>query len=335
METTLVTGATGLVGYNVVAALRQRQRKVRALVRSLEKGRRLLPADCELVQGDVTDRNSVDRAMAGCGVVYHAAGYPEQWLKDADIFERVNVGGTRNMIDAALQQNIRRFVYTSTIDVFAAAPGQEYDESMLAVHPKGTPYERSKQRADQAVTAALQKGLRAVFLHPAGLYGPGPSESPGTNDFILKLHRGQVPMLLPGGFPMVFAPDVGEGHVLAELISEVGQRYILSEDYYELSDLARAILEALGLRKRVPPVMPMGIVKVVAAIGEWWAGITGKPPLIPKGQLHFLQWQAFPLSNRARQTLGWSPVPLRTGLQQTIAYLLETSSEIAFGQPAR
>ena len=326
MDITLVTGATGLVGYNVVMALRQRQRRVRALVRSLEKGRRILPADCELVRGDVTDRDSVDRAMAGCRVVYHAAGFPEQWMKNSDIFDRVNVGGTRNMIDAARQQNIRRFVYTSTIDVFAAAPGQEYDESEIAAYPKGTPYERSKQRADQAVATALENGLPAVFLHPSGLYGPGPSDSPGTNDFILKLHRGQVPMLLPGGFPMVFAPDVGEGHVLAELKSEVGGRYILSEDYYELSDLARAILEELGLRKRVPPVMPLGIVKAVAGIGEWWAGITGKPPLIPKGQLHFIQWQAFPINNKARQTLGWSPTPLRSGLQQTIAYLLEKSA---------
>ena len=326
MDITLVTGATGLVGYNVVMALRQRQRRVRALVRSLEKGRRILPADCELVRGDVTDRDSVDRAMAGCRVAYHAAGFPEQWMKNPSIFDRVNVGGTRNMIDAARQQNIRRFVYTSTIDVFAAAAGQEYDESELATYPKGTPYERSKQKADQAVTAALEKGLPAVFLHPSGLYGPGPSDSPGTNDFILKLHRGQVPMLLPGGFPMVFAPDVGEGHVLAELKSEVGGRYILSEDYYELSDLARAILEELGLRKRVPPVMPLGIVKAVAGIGEWWAGITGKSPLIPKGQLHFMQWQAFPINNKARQTLGWSPTPLRSGLQQTIAYLREKSA---------
>ena len=106
----------------------------------------------------------------------------------------------------------------------------------------------------------------------------------------------------------------------------MGGRYILSEDYYELSDLARAILEELGLRKRVPPVMPLGIVKAVAGIGEWWAGITGKSPLIPKGQLHFMQWQAFPINNKARQTLGWSPTPVRSGLQQTIAYLLEKSA---------
>jgi dihydroflavonol-4-reductase len=248
-------------------------------------------------------------------------------MKNPTIFERVNVGGTRNMIDAALQQGIRRFIYTSTIDVFGAAAGQAYDETMLDRQPKGTCYERSKQRADQAVAAALEKGLPAVFLHPSGLYGPGPSDSPGINDFIIKLHRGQVPMLLPGGLPVVFAPDVGEGHVLAELNGQVGGRYILSDDYCHLPDLAQAILEVLGLQKRVPPVMPVGVVKAVAAIGEWWAAITGKPPLIPKGQLHFMLWGAVPRSDRAHQMLGWRPTPLRAALQQTVAYLLEESPD--------
>ena len=322
MGITLVTGATGLVGYNIVAALRHRQRRVRALVRSVAKGRRLLPGNVELVEGDVTQPESLIPALAGCDVVYHAAGFPEQWMKDPAIFDRVNLGGTRNMIAAARQADVRRFVYTSTIDVFGAAAGQAYDETMLDHGPKGTAYERSKQRADQAVAAALAEGLPAVFLHPAGLYGPGPSDSPGTNDFILKLYRGQVPMLLPGGFPMVFAPDVGEGHVLAERNGQVGGRYILSEDYYDLPELARAILKALGLDKRTPPVMPLAVVKTVAAMGEWWAGITGRPPLIPKGQLHFMLWGARPQNTRACRELGWMPTPLDAGLKQTITYLL-------------
>lgn len=322
MDLTLVTGATGLVGYNIVAVLGQRGRKVRALVRSLEKGRRLLPPDCDLAKGDVTDRASVDRALAGCDVVYHAAGFPEQWMKRPALFDEVNVGGTGNMVAAALRSGVRRFVYTSTIDVFEAAAGQVYDETTLSPYPKGTAYEQSKQRADQVVASAVEKGLPAVFLHPSGLYGPGPSESPGINDFILKLHRGQVPMLLPGGLPLVFAPDVGAGHVLAESKGRVGERYILSENYYELKDLARIILQELGARKRLPPVMPLGVAKGVARIGEGLARITGKPPLIPRGQLHFLQWQAFPQNDRARRVLTWTPTPLREGLRQTIAYLI-------------
>ena len=91
METTLVTGATGLVGYNIVDALLKRNRRVRALVRSIEKGKRLLPVECELIQGDTTDKDSISNAMKDCSIVYHSAGFPEQWMKDNSIFQRVNV----------------------------------------------------------------------------------------------------------------------------------------------------------------------------------------------------------------------------------------------------
>ena len=118
MSTTLVTGATGLAGYNIVKVLLKRNRKVRALVRSIEKGRKILPNTVELVQGDITDKSSLIEAMKGCNIIYHAAGYPEQWQKDPETFHRVNVAGTQNMIDVAIESKIEKFIYTSTIDVF-------------------------------------------------------------------------------------------------------------------------------------------------------------------------------------------------------------------------
>ena len=321
MGTTLVTGATGLVGYNIVVALLKRNRKVKALVRSMKKGKRLLPSVCELIQGDITDRNSIDNAMEGCSTVYHSAGFPEQWMKDPGIFEKVNVDGTRNMVEVAFKKNIKRFIYSSTIDVFAAEAGREFDETNLDSLPKGTYYEHSKQLADQLVVAAMQKGLPALFLHPSAVYGPGPSDSPGTNDFILRLSRGKVPVLLPGGYPVVYAPDVGEGHVLAEEKAEVGSRYILSEAYYDLSEIAKTVLEELGINKTLPSVMPLSIVKIISSLGELWAKIVNKPPLIPKGQLHFMQWNARPVNTKAQKELNWSPTPLRKGLSETISFL--------------
>ena len=322
MEITLVTGATGLVGYNVVGALLRRNRKVKALVRSIDKAQKLLPQKCELVQGDITDIDSLANAIKDCSIVYHVAGFPEQWMRNPDIFLRVNVGGTQNMIDVALQHKIKRFIYTSSIDVFAAETGQEYDESDIDPQPKGTHYERSKQLADQRVVAGLKKGLPALFLHPCGVYGPGPTDSPGTNDFIVKLYKREVPVILPGGYPVVYAPDVGEGHVLAEQKAEVGSRYILCESYHDLTELTQIILEELDINKKAPPVMPLPIAKMIASLGEWLARMINNPPLIPKGQLYFLQWQARPQSEKARRELNWSPTPLRKGLSKTISFLI-------------
>lgn len=315
----LLTGGTGLVGNAIAHALVERGRRVRALVRSVARARGLLPAACELVPGDVTDAASVERAMAGCRAVYHAAGLPEQWLPDPTTFERVNVGGTRTMIAAALAARVERFVYTSTIDVFAWSPGTPFDESTIDPHPKGTAYERSKQAADRLVAEATAAGLPAVFLHPSAVYGPLPAGSPGLNALIADLAAGRVPMLLPGTMPVVYAPDVGLGHLRAEE-RPVGSRYILSESTWTLVDLARAVSSAAG-RGRVPRVMPSWAAHGLATVGEVIARVIRRPPLIPRGQLHFLESGADPRADRARAELGWAPTSFRDALPATLAFV--------------
>ena len=320
MDATLVTGSTGLVGYNIVKTLLARGRAVKVLVRDPERARAALPRECTLVRGDVTDKSTLEGAMRGCDTVYHAAGLPEQWFRDPGVFQRVNVEGTRNMVEVALRLGLRRFVYTSTIDVFDAAPGSTFDESTIATSPKQTHYERSKQAADVIVTEAIQRGLMAVFLHPSGVYGPGPTASRGINDLIRDLRHGKVPMLLPGGLPVVYAEDVGEGHVLAEEQANVGERFILSSDYFTLPEIAAIILRHFG-KSKVPPVMPLWLGNLVAHVGESVSGITGRPPLIPRGQLEFLQWQARPSSAFAQSRLGWKPRGFQDGLADTASYL--------------
>jgi dihydroflavonol-4-reductase len=289
-------------------------------VRSVERARPLLPAGCEAVAGDVRDRGSLERAIDGCSVVYHAAGLPEQWLADADLFQRVNVDGTRNLCEVALRQGVKKFVYASTIDVFAWTPGVPFDESRLDPEPKPTAYERSKQDADRIVTAALQHGLAAVFLHPSAIYGPGPAGSPGLNDFLRDLAGGAVPMLLPGGMPLVYGPDVARGHLLAEKLAAAGARFILSESSWTLAEIARAVHEERPETK-VPRLLPLIAARLVAAAGELIARRTGKPPLIPRGQLHFLTSHPLPAADRARNELGWQPTPFREALRPTLQAL--------------
>jgi dihydroflavonol-4-reductase len=323
----LLTGATGLLGNAIARLLLGQGRRVRAVVRRPEKAVSVVPSGCELVAGDVTDAASLRAAASGCGVVYHAAGLPEQWLADPGEFDRVNVEGTRNVVAAAREVGATRFVYASTIDVFRfAAPGEPFDETELDSLPKATFYERSKQEADRIVTAAVAEGLPAVFLHPAGIYGPGPATSPGTNDLVADLVRGKVPMLLPGAIPVVYSDDVAAGHLLAEEKAPVGARYILSESTHSLADIAAAVRLAMEIRGRstkVPPVMPLAIARLVAEVGEFVSGWTGRPPLLPKGQLAFLQYGAVPSSDRARRELGWTPRPFDQGLRETLEFLNE------------
>ncbi|MEA2367313.1 MAG: hypothetical protein QOH38_31, partial [Thermoleophilaceae bacterium] len=178
---TLVTGATGKVGGATARALLDRGDEVRALVRDPAKARGLLPSGVELAQGDVTEPATVAAAVEGRDLVFNAMGLPEQWLHDEDIFDRVNAQGTENVIRAAREAGVRRVVHTSTIDVFHAERGGRMDESMLADYPKGTAYERSKQRAEELALAA-RGDMELVIVNPSGVFGPTPASSIGFDD---------------------------------------------------------------------------------------------------------------------------------------------------------
>jgi len=316
----LVTGATGQVGFNIVEALRRRGAKIRCLARVPDRARALLGDDVDIVRGDLAEEASIDQAMHGCSVVYHAAGLPEQWVADRRIFERLNVDGTRRMVAAALVHGVERFVFTSTTDVFAAKGGEAFDETAIDPKPKATAYQRSKQTADRLVADAVACGLPAVFVHPSAVYGPAPLASRGLNDLFANLRDGKIPLLLPGGLPIVYAPDVGEGHVLAAEKGETGGRFILSDAYFTLEDIARHVAEVAGL-KTVPRVIPLWGGELVAGVGALVSKFTRRPPLIPKGQLNLLQWGAKPIATRAKEELGWPMTPFTDGVRRTMAFL--------------
>jgi dihydroflavonol-4-reductase len=317
----LITGATGQVGHAIARLLAGDGVQPRALVRSPERAK-ALPDGVQPVFGDVTDPPSLREALDGSATVYHSAGIPEQWRKDTGEFTRVNVDGTRNVVEAALAAGVERFVYTSTDDALVQGPGETFDESALNPNPGQTPYQRSKLEADRIVTAALDRGLPAVFLHPAGLYGPAPFLVKGLNDLLLELARRKTPMLLPGGMGVAFSEDVADGHVRAAAQAPVGARYILAESFQSLTDIARAVA-ASEPRAKVPRVMPLAVAKGVSMAGEGVARVTGRPPLISRSVLLFLERGARPSGERARSELGWSPTPFTTGVERTLAYFRE------------
>jgi nucleoside-diphosphate-sugar epimerase len=319
--TVLITGATGQVGHAIARRLAGDGVEPRALVRSPERAR-VLPEGVQPAFGDVTDAPSLRAALEGCTTVYHAAGIPEQWRRDAGEFTRVNVEGTRNVVEAALAAGVERFVYTSTDDVLVQAPGATFDESVVNANPGQTPYQRSKQEADRIVTSALDRGLPAVFLHPAGVYGPAPFLVKGLNDLLMQLARRKTPVLLPGGMGVVYSDDVADGHLRAAADAPVGARYILAESFQPLTAIARAVA-ANQPRAKVPRVMPLAVARAVSMAGERVAQVTGRPPMIPRSVLQFLERGARPSGARARSELGWNPTPFATGVERTLAYFRE------------
>src|SRR3954449_8843218 len=256
----LVTGATGKVGHAIASALLDRGDHVRALVRDPRRAASVLPAGVEPLEGDVTDGGSLAAAVDGCELAFNAMGMPEQWVKDEAIFDQVNAIGSQQVAMAAKRAGVRRFVHTSTHDVFHADTGQPFDETMLADYPKGTAYERSKQHAEELVLAE-RDGMEVVILNPSGVYGPTPSPPPSfENGLFEPVVKKRLPAVPPGGTGMAFVDGVAAGHLLAAEKGGDGERYILADGYMSFKDMAELVKQIAG-RGRVPPVMPVSVAK--------------------------------------------------------------------------
>jgi dihydroflavonol-4-reductase len=318
---TLVTGATGKVGNAVARRLAERGDDVVALVRDQARARMLLPAGIELAPGDVTDLVSVQRAVDGVEAVFNCMGIPEQWLPDPGTFERVNAIGALNVVAASRQAGARRAVHTSTLDVFHAEPGGTASEEQLATYAKGTVYERSKQRAEELVLGEARHGIDVVIVNPGAVYGPGPWASAGLDDAIRDAIRRRLPATPPGGMTLVHAEDVADGHLAAFERGDPGERYLLADGYASMREILQVAVTEAG-RGFVPPTLPVRVAKALAAAGEGVSRVIGRPPLLGRGQLEFLLWEARMDSAKARGQLGVRFRPWQDGIRETVQWMI-------------
>lgn len=315
----VVTGATGLVGHAVARALLARGDTVVALVRDVARARPLVPPGAGLTPGDVTDAASLRAALEGADVVFHAAGIPETWQRDARVFDRVNHLGTRNVLDAARGAGVRRVVHTSTMDVFAAPRGGTLVEGPLDPRPKATAYERSKVAAQRAADEAAAGGLDVVSVNPAAVYGPAPVVT-ALNVFVARLLARKIPLLPPGGLSVVNVAGVAGAHVAAADRGRSGERYLVADAYVSTRELAAAVAAAAGLA-RVPPTAPERLLVAAAAMLAPLARTFGFTPLVAPGELAFVLWQARVDASKAARELGFRPTPLEEGVRQTVEWL--------------
>ncbi len=319
----LVTGATGKVGHAVASRLADRGDEVVALVRSVAKAREVLPPGVELAGGDVTDPDSVRRAMEGADGVFNCMGLFEQWFPDPGIFERVNAEGARNVIVAAREAGVRRAVHTSTFDVFHAPPEGTVSEAAVADYPKGTAYERSKQHAEELVLAEAATEIEVVIVNPSAVYGPGPWQGAGLDRAIRDAVRRRLPGVPPGGMTLVHVDDVAAGQLAAFERGEPGQRYILADGYATMRELLSVAVDEAG-RGWVPPTMPVPLARGLATAGEAVSRLIRRPPLLGAGQLTFLLWQARGDSARAQAELGIEFTAWEEGIRRTVRWMIET-----------
>mgnify|MGYP000307965845 CR=1 FL=1 len=318
----LVTGATGCVGANVVAALAELGYSVRAMHRSTSPLVALEELPVERVVGDLFDRDSLVQAMAGCALVFHVAAVSDYWRTPAATIYRVNVEGTRNVAQAALAAGVERLVYTSSIGALGAPEdGRLLDERAVFNLPaQRFPYGHSKHLAEEVVREVLGQGLDAVIVNPAGVMGPRDVHWIGGS-LLREVQRGWAWVAPPGGLCWAAAVDVGLGHVLAAERGRTGERYLLGGENLSHRQVQEIVATVVGGRQPVatlpgPAMLPLAA--ITGSIGR----LLPRPLPFSAEQVWLSARHIYCDSSKALQELGYPQTPFRVAVEQAYAWYL-------------
>lgn len=323
---TMVTGSTGFVGISLCLELARRGHQVNALARSANRGFSLHRRGIQVVRGDVEDPTSLLKATEGCEVVYHLAAHTGIWSRDHDLSYKVNVAGTRNVLEAALKAGVRKVVITSTAGVMGPSPrkGVLVDEETNAEPYWATDYERTKREAEKLAFSYLEKGLDVVVVNPSRVYGPGLLNESNSVTKLVKLYLEGKWRFIPGSGEShgnyVFIDDVVQGHLLAMEHGKAGERYILGGENLSYNQLFRQIGQVTGKNRRMFH-LPLGPMLLFARFQEWMAEVSGKKPLIVPALVkkYSMDWN---LSSKKAQTeLGYTFTPFDEGLRKTLEWM--------------
>jgi len=317
---TLVTGASGFIGSAIATALLERDDRVRGLVRDVRRGQGLRERGVELAQGDVTDSESMRRAVQGVECIYHTAAVVGDWPDRAETW-RVNVEGTRRLLETAEAAGVRRIVHISSLAVYGNRHHHGTDET--APYRYGDTYTDAKIDSERVVFEWAARGaMEAVCLRPGFVYGPG--DRMLLPKLMAALAEGRFAFVGDGSKQMncVYIDDVARAAVLAGTRPGVsGEAFNVTDDTQTtLRDFISHIAEWMGV-----PLPTRHVPAAIAIAGCYASEYAGRllhvkrAPLMNISRLRFLYYNQHYSVARARRVLGYSPqVTYRQGLSTTL-----------------
>ena len=318
----LITGASGFVGSAVARKLIEAGFSVRALVRPASPRAHLERLGLEFYEGDLRDRNSIDRAVAGMRYVFHVAADYRLWARDPREIFASNVEGTRILMEAAMRAGVERVVYTSSVATIALRPdGTAADESIPLREDQGIgAYKRSKIAAERLVEAMVaEQGLAAVIVNPSTPIGPCDVRPTPTGRIIVEAARGRIPAFVDTGLNLVHVDDVGAGHLAALHRGKIGERYILGGQNVVFSQMLADIAGLVG--RRAPRIrLPWRTLLPIAYVAEAVANVTGREPLTTLDGVRLAKYRMFFASGKAETDLGYSSRPYHEGIEDALRW---------------
>jgi len=317
-----VTGATGFLGSHVACVLAAQGADLRLLVRPTSDLRNIANLHADPVQGDLRDPASIEKALAGCEVVFHVAADYRLWVRDPDQMYRSNVEGTRSLLEAARRQNVRRVVYTSSVATMGFTSngnGHLTDEdSPVSLADMIGHYKRSKFMAEQVAFDAAKSGIDVVIVNPTTPIGERDVKPTPTGRIVLDFLKRKFPAYVETGLNLVDATECARGHVQALEKGKPGERYILGGENLTLKQILDRLAAITGLKS--PTVkLPYVFAYATGVVDELVTGrLLGREPRATIDAVRMGRKMMFVSSTKAERDLGWRNVPVDGALRRSV-----------------
>ena len=322
MSTTLVTGASGFIGSAVVRELLALGRTVRCYIQPGSNISNLDGLDVETVYGDINDRENIEKALDGCQVLYHLAGLYRIWMKDYSDLYHVNVEGTKTVLFAAMQANLDKVIYTSSISTVGCLGNKKRADETTAFNlwDEANHYVRSKYLGEQDALRFAQAGVPLVVVNPVFPFGARDNGPTPTGRLIVDTLAGKVPGYMPGGFCVADVDDVAKGHILVEEKGKIGERYILGGHNITYKEFYDAITTLSGC-KSVRIKLPARLLANVAWMMEKYADkVSQRSPQLTYQTAVYASRYLWYDTSKAQNELGLSLTPFMTALEKSVQW---------------
>jgi dihydroflavonol-4-reductase len=273
------------------------------------------------VYGDLRDKASLLKALAGCQQLYHVAAHYALWARDPSVFYDVNVAGTTNLLEAAREVGTERIVYCSTIGAIGLPPdgGPGTEETPVSLSQMAGHYKRSKYLAEQEVLRLARQGLPVVIVNPSAPVGEGDVKPTPTGRMIVEFMKGRMPAYIETGMNIVDVDDVAAGHLLAMQKGRVGERYILGCKNLMLREVFEILSKLTGIK--APTLkLPRFAVLPLAYFNHWLATLTGQPPRIPLEGVKMAKYKMHYDCSKAIRELGIPQTPPEVALEKAVRW---------------
>jgi len=319
-EKTLVTGAAGFLGSHVTRQLVARGADVRVLLRPSSNNRAIADLPLEYFTGDLRDAASLERALAGVQRVFHVAADYRLWAKRSQDIYDSNVGGTKNLLEAAKRAGVEQFIYTSTVATIAVDRSEQPNESTDAkLREMIGHYKRSKWLAEKEVLDAARNGFPAIVAMPTTPVGPWDWKPTPTGKIILDFLNGKMPGYVETGLNFVGVEECAVGHVLVAERGMVGERYLLGSQNLTLKAVLDTLADITGLPAptlKIPHRLALGVAYAETAFSR----LIGREPQIPVEGVKIAQHMMFVDCARAPRELGFQPGSATAAFERAVRW---------------